>query len=119
VASDLKEKWPAAQRRFINSTAHASGAPRLVELSHAVVEAGVFEAPAGVALVLANFTYDPIPQLEMRLPVRRVPTRVRSLEKGPLPFRTERAPRALAAQGYTRVVRCTVALGLDDILLFE
>lgn len=119
VPAELKERWPVAQRRFLNSTARASGAPRLVELSHPVVEAGVFDAPAGSALVLANFTYEPIPELQIRLPVKQAPRRVRSLEKGPLAFTTEPAPPPLAAQGYRQVVRCAVQLGLNDLVLFE
>jgi hypothetical protein len=119
VATELKEKWPAAQRQFINATARRSGAPRLVELSHPVVEAGVFEAPAGAALVLANFTYEPISQLEIALPVSRPPRSVRSLEKGVLKFDTVRAPARLAQLGYPQVVRCHVPLGLTDIVLFE
>jgi hypothetical protein len=119
VPLELKEKWPDVQRRFINSAARASGAPRLVELSQAVVEAGVFESPDGAALILANFTYDPIPRLEIGLSVKRAPKQVRSLEKGSLPFKTERSPRAVAAQGYPRIVRCAVPLGLNDVLLFE
>jgi hypothetical protein len=61
VPDKLAEKWLATQRTFINSASVSSGAPRLVELSEAVVEAGVFDAPAGTALVLANFAYEPIP----------------------------------------------------------
>lgn len=119
MPTELKEKWPAAQCRFINDIARASSAPQLVELSHPVVEAGVFESSKGTALVLANFTYERIPQPEIGLPVKRTPTRVRSLEKGPLKFATARAPRHVAAQGYPRMVRCTVALGLNEVVLFE
>jgi hypothetical protein len=119
VPAELKEKWPATQREFINAVARHSGAPRLVELSQPVVEAGVFEAPGGAALVLANFTYEPIPQLEVRLPVNRTPRSVRSLERGSLPFTVNPAGQKLAEQGYRQVVRCTVALGLNDLLLFE
>lgn len=119
VPAELKEKWPAAQRRFINAVARNSGAPRLVELSTPVVEAGVFEAPAGAALVLANFTYQQIPRLEIRLPVKQTPKRVRSLEMGAVAFTTERAPANLARQGYRRVVCCAVELALNDIVLFE
>ncbi|MBN2507738.1 MAG: hypothetical protein JXQ71_13700 [Verrucomicrobia bacterium] len=119
VPAELKERWPAAQRRFINAVAHRSGAARLVELSHPVVEAGVFEAPGGSALVLANFTYRPIPRLEIALPVRQPPARVGSLEKGPLPFETAPAPARLADEGWRHVVRCAVELGLNDIVLFE
>ena len=119
VPAELKEKWPAAQRRFINRVAQGSGASRLVELSHPVVEAGVFESPGGVALVLANFTYEPISRLEIRLPVKLAPKQVRSLEKGPLKFATERASPTLARQGYPQVVVCTVGLELNDVVLFE
>src|SRR6185295_12994485 len=106
-------------RKFINSVAEASRAPRLVELSSPVVEAGVFESTAGDALVLGNFTYQPISQLAIGLPVKNTPKRVRSLEKGPLKFTTERASKELSAQGYSRVAHCTVPLGLNDIVLFE
>jgi hypothetical protein len=119
VPAELKEKWPAAQRQFINSVAGASGAARLVELSHPVVEAGLFESPAGVALVLANFTYEPIPELRIGLPVKKPPRQVRSVERGPLSFTVEPASPGLAREGYEGLVRCTVALGLNDILLFE
>jgi len=119
VPAELKERWPDAQRRFINSVARASGAPRLVELSHPVVEAGVYESSRGVALTLANFAYAPIPRLEIRLPVKRAPDRVHSVEKGPLQFTIERATPRLARQGYPRITVCTVELGLNDIVLFE
>jgi hypothetical protein len=119
VPAELKEEWPAAQRWFINSVARGSGAPRLVELSEPVVEAGVFESKDGAALVLANFTYEKIPHLEIRLPVKKNPRTVKSTEKGMLPFTTERAPSNVRSQGYSRVVKCAVALGLNDIILFE
>ncbi|HUR45779.1 MAG TPA: hypothetical protein VMZ27_07905, partial [Candidatus Saccharimonadales bacterium] len=119
VPAELKEKWPSAQRQLINSVAHASHAPRVVELSHPVVEAGVFETPMGAALVLANFAYEPISQLTLAFPLKKNPKSVRSLEKGRLQFTTERAPKNLIAQGYPRIARCTLALGLNDIILFE
>ena len=119
IATELGEKWPALQRRFINTVAQASQAPRLVELSRPVAEAGIFDSPAGTALVLANFTCVPIPQSEIRLPMKEDPLRIRSLEKGPLKFTTERAPRNLATQGYKRAIRCTVPLDLNDIVLVE
>jgi hypothetical protein len=119
VPGGLEEKWPVRQRRFINAAASASGAPRLVELSHPVVESGVFESPQGAALVLANFTYQRISRLGIGLPVKKAPQRVRSLEKGPLEFTIEAAPSNVAAEGYESVVRCAVELGLNDVLLFE
>ncbi len=119
VPAELKEKWPAAQRGFLTAVARESGAPRLVELSHPVVEAGVFESARGAALILANFTYEPIARLEIRMPLKAPPARVVSLEHGPLPFAAEASGAALAAAGYGLTARCAVALGLDDIVLFE
>jgi len=119
VLDGLEEKWPARQRRFINTAARASGAPRLVELSHPVVESGVFESPQGAVLVLANFTYQRISRLGIGLPVKKAPQKVRSLEKGPLEFTIETAPPNVAAEGYGSVVRCAVELGGNDVVLFE
>ena len=69
VPTELKEKWPAAQRRFINLIAQGSGAPRLVELSHPAVEAGVFESSEGAVLVLANFKQG-VPPVPFTFPLR-------------------------------------------------
>ena len=117
VAADLKEQWPAAQRAFINATAQK--VPRLVALSHPVVEAGVFDAEPGTALVLANFTYTPISNLVVRLPRKQPPAAVRSMSAGRLDFTLEQVPPDLRAEGYRCVVRCCVPLGWSDILTFE
>jgi hypothetical protein len=119
VPDKLAEKWPATQRDFINATARASGAPRLVELSEPVIEAGVFDAPSGTALVLANFIYEPIERLKIRLPVKRVPNRVHSMERGALEFSIEPSPANLRSQGYSHLVQCEIALGWNDILVME
>lgn len=119
VAASLKEKWPAAQRAFINDIAHSSGAPRLVELSQSVVEAGVFDAPEGTALILANFAYDPIASLKIGIPMRKSPKKVTSIEKGPLTFTVEPASEKQAAAGFGVVARCEAPLGWNDIVIFE
>lgn len=59
VADDLKEKWPSTQRNFINSIAKGVSQPA-VKLSSPVIEAGVYDSPSGTALVLGNFTYQPL-----------------------------------------------------------
>jgi hypothetical protein len=99
--------------------ASARSVPRLVELSHSVVEAGVYDAPAGAALVLANFTYRPIEALTVRLPMARSFRGVRSVESGPLRFMEEPASQALRGQGYGSVAVFTTRLGLNDIILLE
>jgi hypothetical protein len=114
VPDALREKWPDAMRSAINRLARQSDAPRLAELSHAVVEAGVYDSAEGTALVLANFAYEPIENLEIRLSVPRAVNRVRSLEQGPLPFSTEAAPG-----GTGGMVSCKLSFDLTDIVLFE
>ena len=122
VPMELKERYPLAQRRILTGLAGARAVPRLAELSHPVVEAGVYDAPAGTALVLANFTYRVIEALTVRLPlpkpVRAVRT-VRSVERGPLPFTVEQASPALQRQGYNSLAVFTIHLGLNDIILLE
>lgn len=116
VPRELKENWPATHRRTINAWADRAGAPPLVELSHPVVEAGVYDADAGTALVLANFTYKPIKSLEIVLPVDRRIRSVRSVEHGNLPFTVEESKGEGPHQWK---IRCQVDLGITDILLFQ
>jgi hypothetical protein len=117
VATELKEKYPAVQRSAINAWARAAGAPPLVELSSPVVEAGIYDAAPGAALVLANFTYEPIDSLAVALPVARPVRAVASVESGTVAFSTEQAPPALRAAGFPQVVRFAVPLKLNDVVL--
>jgi hypothetical protein len=84
-----------------------------------VVEAGVYDAEPGTALVLANFTYQPIASLEIRLPVPRAVQSVRSVSRGPLAFTLEKADPADIAAGRPHQVRCQMDLGLTDIVLCQ
>jgi len=121
VPRELKEAWPAAQRRFINAMAHhqpsGSGGPslRLVELSHPVVEAGLYDAKGGTALVLANFTYKPIKDLRVTIRLPKAPDTVRSVTRGAIKFTAEPADGGVLSC----IVTFTVPLGLNDIILFE
>lgn len=119
VPVELKEKYPAAQRQLINRTAEARGASPLVELSHPVVEAGVYDAAKGVALVLANFTYEPIDNLSVLLPVAQDVKSVRSIENGPLKFSQGRAAERYQKAGFASTVSFTTKLGINDIVLIE
>ncbi|NQT86882.1 hypothetical protein HQ560_08970, partial [bacterium] len=107
VPRELKEKWPAAQRGFINGLARQT-VPRLVESSHPVVEAGVYDSERGTAVILANFTYEPIEDLEITLRLPKAVKSVRSVEKGPLRFSVSDGK-----------VTTSLELGLNDIILFE
>jgi len=119
VPAELKEHYPLVQRRVLTGLAAARGVARLVELSHPVVEAGLYDAPAGTALVLANFTYRPIEGLTVRVPLAKPVQVVRSVEHGPLRFTEEQASPALRVQGYASVAVFTTRLGLNDIILLE
>ena len=109
VPGQLAEKWPEAQRAFIADVARRRKVPRLVELSHPVVEAGAYDAEGGTALILANFTYRPIRGLGVTVRVARPVKRVRSVEKGALEFRAP-TPNEVAFK---------VDLGLSDVVLIE
>ena len=119
VPRELKEQYPPTQRRVINALAAAAGAARLVELSHPVVEAGVYDADAGTALVLANFTYKPIDRLAVRLAVPRRIASVRSAENGPVTFSLVQAPKTVRDSGYPFLAVFTTRLGLSDILVLS
>ncbi|MBI1375794.1 MAG: hypothetical protein GC159_24050 [Phycisphaera sp.] len=120
VKKALGEKWPEAERRFINRLADDSAATPAVVLSSPVVEAGVYEAETGVAVVLANFTYEPIDALEVALPVRGDVGKVHlAASDTPIAFTTEPAPAAYAASGFTKLIRFKVKLGLDEIVVVD
>jgi hypothetical protein len=115
VRAELKEEWPAPQRRWINDAAARAGAPRLVEMDHAVVEAGVYDAPGGSALVLANFTYEPIRRLTVRIPMAKPPHRVRSLDRGRLRFTVKEG----VLPGFPYMVEFRTRLNQNDIVTLE
>jgi hypothetical protein len=119
VPAELKERYPPVQRRVLTGLAASRGVARLVELSHPVVEAGLYDAPAGTALVLANFTYRPIERLTVRVPLAKPVQVVRSVDHGRLEFTAEPASPALRGQGYGSVAVFTTRLGLNDIILFQ
>jgi len=120
VPDQLAEKWPAPHRRAITLAAHFfAGAAPLVKLSHEVVEAGITDAPDGSALVLANFTYEPIAALAVEMPVRGRITKVSSLAHGALAFELATAEGAAKEAGHSYIARFSLPLGLDDVVLVE
>ncbi len=119
VPTELKERYPPIQRRVLTGLAASRGVARLVDLSDPVVEAGLYDAPAGTALVLANFTYRSIERLTVRVPLAKSLHGVRSVEHGPLRFSEEAAPAELRRQGYGSVAVFSTRLGLNDIILLE
>ena len=63
----LDERWNGALRAAFDAPLLAAGIRPVVESSVPVVEANLLTGPAGSALVLANYTYEPIPNLTLRL----------------------------------------------------
>jgi hypothetical protein len=117
VPRELAEKWPAKPRDLINDMARS--VPRLVELSEPVVESGVYDAPQGTALVLANFTYQHIPKLQVRLGLPRPCKRVQSLEHGSLPFKIEQTGASGNRKEYPVIAVFETSLDLNDVILLE
>jgi len=118
VPRELKEKWPMGLRDFICGMVRERGVSRLAELSHPVVETGIYDSDAGTALVLANFTYEPIDALKVTISLPKRCQSVRSVVRGPLTFtRCELTPAARG--GHTQGVRFSLPLGLNDIVLCE
>ena len=109
VPAELKEKWPEAQRGFINAMANEAKVRRAVRLSEDIVEAGLYvKGNSAAALVLANFTYEEIKGLGVEVELPFVPKGVRSVERGELAFEVD-----------GKNVRTKVDLGVNDVLIFE
>lgn len=91
----------------------------MVELSHPVVEAGIFEADTGTALILANFQYARIPELIVTIPLRKAPKKVTSMEKGNRPFTLGPSNGKQSATGFTTIAKFKLPLGWNDIVTVE
>jgi hypothetical protein len=119
VRDALAEKWPSGFRQLLTQFAREAKASRLVELSEPVVEAGVYDAAEGTALVLANFTYKPVANLNVEIPVHRPVTTVISLAHGSIPFETVRPSALWKTDGYNSACRFTIPLDLDDLIIIK
>lgn len=120
VPRELAEVWPAAQRDFINELAHQSDTSSKVKLSHPVVEVGVYDSPAGTALVMANFTYNTIDELTVTLPMSRVVKAVRlASSSSAIPFKRIELNDQAKTNGYATAIQFTIKLELDEIVVVE
>lgn len=116
VSDELAERWPVLQGDFI--AAAAARVPRLVQLSHPVVEAGIFDASAGSALVLANFTYEPIKELKVELTLPKAIKSIRSTSRqSGISFQSKASTPEQRTAGYPVTVTFTTPLDLNDIIL--
>ena len=103
----LEEKWPAEPRQLVDwPLANAKITP-VAKASVPVVETSLLTGPKGSALVLVNYTYQPIKELTIDVRLPQKPTRAISCEQGRV--RTERAGDSW---------RITLPLDWTDIVLF-
>lgn len=118
---ELKERWPDPVREFLIAPAVNQGVPRLAELSTPGVEVGVYDATNGSALVLANFTYNPVTNLTVAIRLPFKPGTVTSAENGERPFTCEPIPGPARGDDPALIYRCafTLNLGLNDIVLLK
>jgi hypothetical protein len=74
---ELKEHWRDDQRFPLQSALNITP---IVTTNTPVVEASVLQGPAGVALILANYTYQPIDNLHVKINLNDLPTHALSTE---------------------------------------
>jgi hypothetical protein len=63
----LGEKWPEAPRSLVERALALAGVRPAAQADRPVVETALLHAPQGSALVLANYTYEPIARLGVAL----------------------------------------------------
>ena len=119
VANALAERWPEKYRTLLTDYAADAGALPLAKLSKPVIEAGVYDAPGGTALVLANFTYEPQEAVAVEIPVASEVSRVTSLVHGDLRFESEPVSKTQRKAGFSRLVKFQLPLGIDDLVLLQ
>lgn len=76
----LDEKWPGGPRRAIALPLETAGLRPVAAADVPVVEASLLTGAAGSALVLVNYTYEPIARLRVTLRGRPMPSRAVSTE---------------------------------------
>ena len=65
VPAELKEKWPEAPRKLIARPLDVMRSMQQVKANVPVVEASLISGPKGSAVVLANYTYQPVDKLTL------------------------------------------------------
>jgi len=96
--------FPEAGRRLITTPCDSVGVPRRVTLSQPGIGAYLLESEQGAALVLCNYTRDPVDSLEVQIRLDRI-RKVTSHRQGKL--------RTKINDG---VVTFTLPLGLTDVV---
>ena len=104
----LSEKWPAEPRRILQQVLDRAGVKPVARTDVPVVETSLLAGPKASALVLVNYTYEPVASLSVEL---RSPVPIKkatSLEHGPITLQNTEAG-----------VRLVLPLEWTDIVLLE
>lgn len=86
----LAEKWPAEPRALIRLPLRSAGVISSARASVPVVETSLLTGPNGAALVLANYTYQPIRSLAVDLKLPGLKKRVRAVSTDGKPVQVEK-----------------------------
>lgn len=78
----LEEKWPEAPRRIVAWALQQAGVTPVVSTDVPVVEASLLRGGKGAVVLLANFTYQPIPSLTVTIRGAGNVSSARSVEHG-------------------------------------
>lgn len=107
----LEEKWPAAPRQLIQLALTAAGVEPVAKSSVPVVETSLLAGASGAALVLANYTYQPIQSLtvDLKLPQAQLKRLTRAVSTEGKPVRLQKMSGG---------VRLTLPLEWTDIVFF-
>jgi len=96
VPGKIETGYREPHRKLITGFALEAGIDWSVTCSVPMVEADLLESDRGTGLVLANYTGQPQPQVELSVAVSAKPRIVRSAERGRIPFRYDRKTKRLA-----------------------
>jgi len=81
----LEEKWPEGPRRLVAEPCELAGVAPVAKADVPVVETSLLTGPKGSALVLANYTYQPIKELQVDVKLAQPVSKAVSCERGNVP----------------------------------
>ena len=104
----LEEKWPAAPRELIKLALDGAKITPVAKSDRPVVETSLLTGDKGAALVLVNYTYEPVDALTVDLKLSRPVTRATSTEGS-----------TVAVEKTADGVRLRLPLKWTDIIVLE
>ncbi len=104
----LEEKWPENPRRIVEIALESAQIAPAARCDKPVVETSLLTGEKGSAVVLANYTYQPIENLVIDVKLPTPPTRALSVEGSPVTLEK-------TGDG----VRLKTALKWTDIIILE